>query len=74
MFSWSLLFRPRMHLVVPLNSEGLSVYSTSLYQGSNISKFGNASVGRIVRAGGSTPGPLNLNPESIFEDFETFWR
>jgi hypothetical protein len=32
----SMAFRPRIYLVAPLDSEGLSTYSTNLYQGVQI--------------------------------------
>jgi len=35
-----------------LDYEGLSIYSTNVYQGVNIPISGNQSIARIVRAGG----------------------
>ena len=47
-----IVFRPLICLVAPLISEGLSIYSTNLYQGVNIFIFGDQSIAGIVRAGG----------------------
>ena len=40
--------RPRIYLAAPLDSKGLSIYSTNLYQGATIPIFGNKSIGRIL--------------------------
>ena len=57
----SMIFRPRIYLVVGYDSEPLSIYSTNLSQGGNIPIFGNQSIARIVRAGGTEAHPLFLN-------------
>ena len=37
----SMVFRPRIYLVAPLDSDSLSIYSTNLFHGVNIPIFGN---------------------------------
>ena len=45
--------------MAPLGSEGLSIYSTDLYQGLNIPIFGIRSIDWISRAGGDAPAALH---------------
>jgi len=47
----SMIFRPRIFLGASWESEGLSIYSTHLYQGVNIPFFENQRIARLVRAG-----------------------
>ena len=60
-----------IHLLLPLESEGLSIYSTNLYQGVNILVFGNQSIARIARAGGCLEAETDLVnvPDSLIPQF-----
>ena len=49
-----MVFRLRTYRVAPLDSEGMSIYSTNFYQGVNIPIFGNPSIARPLKLFGST--------------------